>query len=191
MKLPDIDIDVADRQKVLAVLEHRLAFVNDKGQYRSHPSGIYVQDMPYERLNNIGVYDYEEAEALGFVKLDILNNTSYETIESNDEIDELMSHEPLWDLFESEEVLRSLPQLSSDWAVSIALKMPPKSIEELAKLLAVIRPGGKEHIGKAFSAIPDSIWQENEKYTFKRAHAISYAYMIVVVMNKKYGHAIV
>jgi DNA polymerase III alpha subunit len=70
----------------------------------------------------------------------------------------------------------------------LVARLKPRSIEQLAMFLALLRPGKKHLISiceeKGFQSIADEIWTKNEDaYTFKKAHAISYAHAIVVQMN--------
>jgi hypothetical protein len=64
--------------------------------------------------------------------------------------------------------------------------MKPKSIEQLAAVLAIIRPAKRHLIGKDWSVVKNEVWlkPEGDDYYFKKAHAISYATAIVVQMNK-------
>jgi DNA polymerase III alpha subunit len=63
--------------------------------------------------------------------------------------------------------------------------MEPKSIEELAAILAMIRPAKRYLIGKDWTTVMTEVWTkpENDEYYFKKAHAIAYAHVIVVQMN--------
>ena len=47
----DIDLDFADREAVLKLIQHTPArqIVND--QVRRHNSGVYVTDIPYDPVN--------------------------------------------------------------------------------------------------------------------------------------------
>jgi DNA polymerase III alpha subunit len=68
---------------------------------------------------------------------------------------------------------------------SILRQSKPKSIEELAAVLAMIRPAKRYLIGKEWSTVMTEIWKkpENDEYYFKKAHAVAYAAAIVVQMN--------
>jgi len=61
----------------------------------------------------------------------------------------------------------------------------PTTVEELAAVLALIRPSKKHLIGKDWHEIMPEIWKKSEdgEYYFKKAHAIAYAMAIVVQMN--------
>jgi hypothetical protein len=63
--------------------------------------------------------------------------------------------------------------------------MKPGSIEQLAAVLAMIRPAKRYLIGKDWTTVMTEIWTkpENDEYYFKKAHAVAYAAAIVVQMN--------
>ena len=68
----------------------------------------------------------------------------------------------------------------------IVLQHLPKNIEQLAMILAMIRPGKRYLVGKSWSEIEDQVWQkpDNNTYFFKKSHAYSYAMAIIVQLNK-------
>jgi hypothetical protein len=68
---------------------------------------------------------------------------------------------------------------------SILRQAAPKSIEELAAVLAMIRPAKRYLIGKDWTTVMNEIWVKPDKdeYYFKKAHAISYSLLIVVQIN--------
>ena len=63
--------------------------------------------------------------------------------------------------------------------------MKPRSITQLAAVLAMIRPAKRHLIGKDWNTVFATIWERpaNDEYYFKKAHAISYATAIVLQMN--------
>ena len=63
--------------------------------------------------------------------------------------------------------------------------MKPKTISQLAAVLAMIRPAKRYLIGKDWDSVMTEVWTkpENDEYYFKKAHAIAYAHVIVVQMN--------
>jgi DNA polymerase III alpha subunit len=63
--------------------------------------------------------------------------------------------------------------------------MKPRSVEQLAMVLALIRPGKRHLIGKIWPAVESEIWKlsNDGEYVFKKSHAIGYALAIVVQMN--------
>jgi DNA polymerase III alpha subunit len=97
----------------------------------------------------------------------------------------LLNQEPLWDLLEQKEFCDMIFHVNGYHNLIADLK--PKSIDELAMLLALLRPGKKHLIPvckeKGFQEIANEIWTKTEEYSFKKSHSISYAHVIVVQMN--------
>ena len=63
--------------------------------------------------------------------------------------------------------------------------MKPKSVQELAAVLAMIRPAKRHLVGKDWKTVLEEVWKkpENNEYFFKKSHSIAYAVAIVVQMN--------
>jgi DNA polymerase III alpha subunit len=63
--------------------------------------------------------------------------------------------------------------------------MKPKSVEQLAAVLAMIRPAKRYLVGQNWQRVEDEVWgkPEGDEYYFKKAHAIAYAMLVVVQMN--------
>ena len=61
--------------------------------------------------------------------------------------------------------------------------MTVDSIPRMAMFLALIRPGQRHLIGKTWSEIADDIWTKTDDYTFKKAHAVSYAVLVSLHMK--------
>ena len=59
----DIDIDFADREHVLKLIQHTPA---RQSNGRKHNSGIYVTDIPLDPTTGCSAIDYETAEARGY-----------------------------------------------------------------------------------------------------------------------------
>jgi DNA polymerase III alpha subunit len=64
-------------------------------------------------------------------------------------------------------------------------KTCPTSVEQLAAVLAMIRPAKRYLIGKNWTTITNEVWTKPETgdYYFKKAHAVSYAMAVIVHMN--------
>jgi len=66
-------------------------------------------------------------------------------------------------------------------------KLKPRTVEQLAATLAIIRPAKRYLQDKDWSTIMDQVWvkpvNDNKAYYFKKAHAISYAMAVVVHIN--------
>jgi hypothetical protein len=180
----DIDIDVADRNKLLRLIKNTPAMMNNKGRKQRHNTGVYFHEVPSDPFTGLATVDYTEAEQLGFFKIDILNVNIYESIKDPAELDELMSMEPMWELLEHREVVEKLFHIHSHY--DIVRRMQPRSVEQLAAVLAVIRPAKRYLLGKDWDTIFKEVWvrPEGDEYFFKKAHSFSYAVAIVVQLNQ-------
>ena len=179
----DIDIDVLDRTNVLNQLCHIPASINKKGEYTKHNSGVYVHRIPYDPVSNLASIEYKEAEERGYFKLDFLNNSLYDGVRDEAHLVSLMEQEPVWDLFQHEEVVQNLAHVSNHIEVLRVLK--PQSVEELAEVLAIIRPAKRHLLNESKETIKSQVWEKptDDSYYFKKAHAIAYAVSIVVQLN--------
>ena len=63
--------------------------------------------------------------------------------------------------------------------------MQPKSIDQLAMVLAIIRPAKRQLLGESWQTIQEQVWSKpkDNSYYFKKSHAVSYAYAIIVQLN--------
>ena len=185
--MPDIDIDFADRTRVLERIKHVPATMVDKdGTFKKHNTGVYCTPIPYNPLTGLATIDYKEAEDRGYFKIDFLNVSVYADIQSEEHIKALLAVEPLWDLMYEKDVCDQLFHVNGYHTLLAQLK--PKTISELAMVLALIRPGKKHLIPvcqeKGFDAIKDEIWTKTEEaYFFKKSHAVGYAHLIVMQLN--------
>ncbi len=181
--MPDIDIDFLDRTQILDVIKHIPAAIKEQDNFKKHNSGIYCHSIPQNPLTNLSAIDYKEAEDRGYFKIDFLNVGIYKGIRDEAHLQQLMEVEPIWDLLQQDEFVDLLFHLNGHGA--ILRKTCPTSVEELAAVLAMIRPAKRNLIGKSWTEIMTEVWipPENGEYYFKKAHAIAYAMAIVVQMN--------
>lgn len=178
----DIDIDFADRLKALAGLTHVPAMRNEHGRKIRHPSGVYFQAVPVDPFTNLCAFDFNEAAELGYFKIDFLNNSLYEGVRDEDHLDELLNREPPWEAFEDVDFVQELAHIRDHFGIVKSIR--PKNIEDLAVVLALIRPGKKHLRFQPREVIDREIWEPGtDGYTFKRAHAIAFAASIVVQLN--------
>lgn len=181
--MPDIDIDFADRTKILDIIQHVPASIIDNTQIEKHKTGAYCHKIPVNPLTNTASLDYKEAEQRGYFKIDFLNVSIYKDIKNEEHLDRLMQTEPLWDLLEQTEFVDLLFHLNGH--SNILKKMKPTNIEQLAAILAMIRPAKRHLIGMSWEHIMANVWTkpQNDEYYFKKSHAIAYATAVVVQMN--------
>jgi DNA polymerase III alpha subunit len=178
--MPDIDIDFADRTKALNILKHVDARIDSS---KKHNTGVYCTSIPYNPIDNISTLDYKTAEERGYFKLDFLNVSVYEGVNSIQHLKKLLNTEPIWDLLLEDDFTNRLFHVNGHGA--ILREMKPTTIEQLAAVLAMIRPAKRHLIGKDWNIVNAEVWQkpEGDEYYFKKAHAIAYAHVIVVQMN--------
>lgn len=191
MKLnADIDIDLGDRDKLLALIKHTSASMRNVSPIRKHNTGVYVTDIPYDPVNNMAAIDYIEAEKRGYFKLDLLNVHVYNHVKDETHLLELMV-EPNWTLLNNKDFVEKLVHLSNHYYSIQKMPEPIDSIPRLAMFLAAIRPAKKHLIGKTWKEISKTIWDKEDQYTFKKSHGIAYAHLVVVHMNLLEKHEII
>ena len=182
-KIADIDIDFADREKALEFIDHIAAAMISNKEIKNHIVGVYPHNVPVDPVTNICSIDYKQAENYGFFKIDFLNVSIYKSVKNSDHLDELIEREPVWDLLEAEDVVDSLFHINGHF--DIVSKMKPKSVEQLAMVLAMIRPAKRYLVGKPWDEVEKEIWTKptDDSYFFKKSHSFSYAFVIIVQMN--------
>lgn len=178
----DVDIDFADRKEAVAAVSGISAMVIREDKRTAHPSGVYLQNVPIDPFTGLCSLDYHSAEDNGYFKIDFLNQSVYQSVSDEMHLVELLNREPEWSLLEEQVFVDRLPHIQGHFDIVDTIK--PKSIEDLAVVLALIRPGKRHLLYKSRTDIDAEIWNmENVGYSFKRAHAVSYAGLVVVRMN--------
>jgi len=180
----DIDLDFANRNNALNIFDHVVASIKDpSGSFKKHNTGVYCQSIPVNPITGLSTIDYKEAEKRGYFKIDFLNVNVYSGVRDKHHLIELMNTEPLWDLLEQDEFTNMLFHVNGHG--TILRQMKPRSIEHLAAILAMIRPAKRYLIGKDWNTVMTEVWTkpETDEFYFKKAHAYSYAVLVVVHMN--------
>jgi hypothetical protein len=179
----DIDIDFLDRSKALALFKHIPASRLENGELTRHNTGVYFHAMPVEPEKNISAIPYDKTDNSDIFKIDLLNVSIYKGVRNEQHLTELMNKQPLWDLLEQDEFSNLLFHVNGHG--EILRKVKPKSIEELAAVLAMIRPAKRYLVGKNWSIVNAEVWlkPDGNEYYFKKSHAMAYAHAIVVQMN--------
>jgi len=180
----DIDIDFADRQQVLDLLNVTPASIIRDGKLTKHNTGVYATDIPMDPFSGSASLDYQTAEERGYMKLDLLNVHVYKQVKNEVHLIKLMQ-EPDWTKLYDPAVCQQLIHINNHY--DTLLKMPESvdSIPRLAMFLAVIRPGKRHLIGRTWKEVAQEVWVKpnNDDYYFKKAHAVSYAQLVVVNLN--------
>ena len=181
--MPDVDIDFYDRQGVLDLFKHTPATIVKKDVHEKHKTGIYFHDIPVNPNTKGSSLDYKKADSRGYFKIDLLNVNIYKDITSERELVELMIEEPDWNMLKDLKIVDQLFHLNGHF--NIVSKLEPKNIEQLAAVLAIIRPAKRHLMYKDWKDILTDVWikPRDGSYFFKKSHAVAYAHAIVVQMN--------
>ena len=181
--MPDIDIDFADRQKLLDLIPHTRATIIDKKGIKTHNTGVYFVTTPSMSNDNQCSLDYQVADALGYFKVDLLNVNIYSQVKSRHHLQQLIDTPPPWGKLQDKEFVDQLFHLNNHFEVVGTLK--PITLEQLAACLAIIRPAKRSLLHKGWDEILKHVWTKptDNAYYFKKAHAMSYAMAVMIHMN--------
>lgn len=206
MKLSDLDLDIPSMfSKEIKDNLIRGCIKNEKG-ISLHPAGVYFyKSIP--AFDGMSVIDYKDMESFEFQKIDILNNTFLDGIDFNDFnkflniIDlEDIDWSLLWE-YENPYQLSNYPFILREFKV--------QSVFDVAIVLSIIRPGALQNyeklkrymhtdtllkvksdnaqkILKETFGIPvfdeqfKKLGVNDDKYRYKKPHAIGYAYVLLV-----------
>ena len=183
VKMPDIDIDFTDRDSALKLFKHVGASRVENDRLVKHNTGVYLHEVPVNALTGLCAVPYDTAEERKYFKIDFLNVGLYRGIKDEDHLVQLMETEPLWDLLLQDDFTSLLFHVNGHG--SILREMKPNSVEQLAAILAMIRPAKRHLIGKDWATVMMEVWTrpDTDDYYFKKSHATAYAVAIVVQMN--------
>jgi hypothetical protein len=180
----DIDLDLADRNILLNLIQATPARQQHQGQVRRHNSGVYITDIPYDPINECAAIDYEEAEQRGYFKIDLLNMSVYQLIKNPDHYQKILNQAPSWEkLWTDVDWAKQLVHVGNYF--SLLTEMKPDSIPRLAALISIIRPGKAHLQNKPWAEVFASVWDgdDSKGFVFKKSHAISYAMLVSLHMN--------
>jgi hypothetical protein len=180
----DIDLDLADRDQLLTLITTIPARQLHQGQVRRHNSGVYVTDIPYDPVNACAAIDYEQAEQLGYFKIDLLNMSVYQLIKSPEHYQKMLGQEPTWSqLWTNTEWAKQLVHIGN--YTELLANMRPDSIPRMAAFISIIRPGKAHLQNKPWAEVFESVWDGNDSrgFVFKHAHAVGYAALVALHMN--------
>ena len=179
----DIDIDFADREQALAVLDATPASIIREGKLTKHNTGVYVTEIPQDPFTGYASLDYNAAEERGYIKLDFLNVNLYKQVRDETHLVELMC-EPDWTKLYDPVICAQLIHINNHYDTLLKMPEPVDTIPRLAMFLAVIRPGKRHLIGKTWKEVAETVWDRVEgEYSFKKAHAVAYAQLVVINLN--------
>jgi len=179
----DIDIDFADRDQVLNLLDVTPASIIRDGKLTKHNTGVYATEIPRDPFTGYASLDYNDAEDRGYVKLDFLNVNVYKQVRDEQHLIELM-REPDWTKLYDPSICAQLIHVNNHYDTLLKMPEPVDTIPRLAMFLAVIRPAKRHLIGKTWKEVSSTIWDKVEgEYAFKKSHAVAYAQLVAVNLN--------
>ena len=177
----DIDIDFANRETVLKLIQHVPA---RQSNGRRHNSGIYVTDIPRDPVNQCAAIDYEEAEQRGYFKLDFLNMSVYQLVRDPAHYEAMLTATPPWERLWTDHAWASQLVHVGNYTDLLRV-MKPDSIPRMAAFISIIRPGKAHLQTRPWAEVFATVWDgdESKGYTFKKSHAVSYAALVALHMN--------
>ena len=182
----DIDLDLKTDFDPLEIFDAVRASMIKNETLIKHNVGVYFQDMPVDSMTGLAAIPYEQAEDVGYFKIDFLHLSLLDDFDSKQQIRDLLKIEPDWSLLTQEAVVEKLFQIRKQF--TLVAKLAPKSVIELADCIALMRPG-KRYLVDAYqkdkTLIREELYKKPEdgKYYFKKGHAISYALNIVLQLH--------
>jgi hypothetical protein len=181
----DIDIDSANRDQILKLISNVSASIHRSGSVVKHNTGVYVTDIPSDPVTGLCTIDYNSAEDLGYIKLDLLNVSLYERVKNSQHLDRLMHTEPDWNMLNNPDFVERIIHINNHYSTLQKMPEPVNSIPRMAMFLSVMRPAKRHLIGLPWKEVAKTVWikPSDGSYYFKHAHAISYAVLVAVNMN--------
>ena len=180
----DIDLDLANREQVLKLIDVTPARMYYQGQVRKHASGVYPTDIPYDPVNHCATIDYKTAEERGYFKIDLLNMSVYELIKSPEHYEEMLTLEPQWErLWEDRSWAHQIVHVGT--YKTLLENMRPNSIPRMAAFISIIRPGKAHLQNRLWAEVFETVWDgdDSKGFVFKKAHAVGYAALVALHIN--------
>jgi hypothetical protein len=180
----DIDIDLADRDQLLKLIDVTAARMHYQDQVRKHASGVYPTDIPYDPINECSSIHFQAAEQKGYFKIDLLNMSVYQLIKSPEHYEEMLRQEPPWErLWTDNEFACKIVHVGG--SIHLLKSMKPDSIPRMAAFIAIIRPGKAHLQNRPWTEVFESVWDgdDSKGFVFKHSHSIGYAALVALHMN--------
>ena len=179
----DIDIDFADREKIISLISVTPARQENNGQVRRHNSGVYPTDIPWDPVNACASIEYQTAEQLGYFKIDLLNMSVYQLIRDSEHYEEMLKMDPPWHRLLEKDFCEQIVHIGNHY--ELVRELQPETIPRMAMFLAVIRPAKRHLAPGGWPAIAKDIWTrpDDDSYFFKKSHAVGYAQLVALHMN--------
>ena len=180
----DIDIDFADRDEVLKLVDVIPSSIIKDNKLAKHNTGVHPTDIPVDPFTGYASLDYNDAENRGYIKLDFLNVNLYKQVRNEQHLIELM-REPDWAKLYDPAICGQLIHINNHYDTLLKMPEPVDTVARLAMFLAVIRPAKRHLIGQSWAEVAKTVFEKpaDDAYYFKKSHAIAYAAAIVVQLN--------
>lgn len=188
----DIDIDFPTSFDPITIFETAVnaSRVQD-GELKKHNAGIYFQHIPVDQITGYSAIPYNEAENLGYIKIDFLHLSFLDIFQNKHQLRVLLKKEPDWSMLADPNVVGKLFQLHSHFALLSDVK--PTSVLEIADCISLIRPAKlflKDKYLKAkkegkldqFRTVLYAKPADGGIY-YKKPHSVAYALTIVLQLH--------
>jgi hypothetical protein len=186
--MQDVDIDVSDKFNPSQLFDqYTRASQIRRDQLVPHNVGYYFQGIPTDPWSTnvpISAIPYDIAEQTGFQKIDFLHLSFLDRFTNKQQLRELASREPRWELMDHSINVSKLFQLSNHF--DIVSRVRPRSIDDVADIVALIRPGKRNLLERYMTNKQDVrsfLYLKTDQYYFKRSHAIGYAHVIAIQLH--------
>lgn len=183
----DIDIDLPPGTDIRKLFPTSIpASRVDKDELIKHPCGHYFENIAVDALTGFAAVPHKEATELGYTKIDFLHLSLLSAFETKTEFRKACRKEPDWTLLKDREIVAQLFQIKNHY--DTIQKVSPKSVEELADIVALIRPD-KRHLLNDYIRNKQKVRpmlyrsRDDDKSAFRKGHAIAYAVTIVAQLN--------
>jgi len=183
----DIDIDFNTLFSAKDIFPNAIrASMVQEGILRPHQVGVYFQPIPKDKITGLAAIPYDKAEDFGFLKIDLLHFSALDQLSSKEGVRELVRMPPDWNLLMVPSAVKKLAHIGSYYDLISTIN--PKSIQELADILALIRPGKAAYLedyllDRAVTRLELYKKPKDGKYYFKKSHAVAYAHTIVLQLH--------
>lgn len=181
----DIDIDIKPDTDVQKLFPSAIrSSMIEKDKIKPHLVGWHFQNVPVDKVTGLCAIPYDFSEDFHYFKIDMLHLTLLEYFDDKEQMRKLLRIQPDWKLLKREDVVSKLFHLSKHYET--VSEIAPTSIEELADVLALIRPNKRSLIPKYKrdkKAARLELYQKRDPSDLRKSHAIPYAMLIVLQLH--------
>lgn len=186
----DIDFDLPSNFDAKNYFNIVRASIVNNGEIEPHPCGVYFENIPTS--DGLSAIPYKVADTMDYQKIDFLTLKMLDHIDF-DTLQQYRQTEPDWSQLQQEDILQHVMHLSTRDSegkllyLHILQTIKPRTMEEVADILALIRPGNSSYVEQYrinTNYVREQIYkQHDDRYTFKRSHALSYAQNIGIQIH--------